>query len=669
MESEMNENSRQQSLALARERIHSLAFDLSLRNLAEALKDSTERAAVRARIKEAEAALAAAGSPRISEAASRVSRALRARKRPAERFEAALTELSDLLREYQKPEFEPAPPAEEAALNTPSLSGLALDPQILADFLLEAREHLANIDAQLLTLEQKPDDAEAMHSVFRSFHTMKGLAGFLELSGIQETAHEVETLLDKVRNNELAMTPAVIDAALAAGDAIGCWLEHLGGRAARPETHGALLEQVRALAEGRGPVEAEPAPASSVSGAVEESPTQASAPVRAARDETSAVRVETAKLEYLVDMVGELAIALSIVRHDPDLVGLNHPRLQRNMAQLTRVTTEVQKTAMAMRMVPIGQLFRKMARLVRDLARKSGKLAELETVGEAVEIDRRIVEELADPLVHMVRNSVDHGLEMPDERERAGKPRAGHVTLKAAHRAGTIEIEVLDDGRGLSREKILSKAAARGLVPEGAELGDREVWQLIFEPGFSTAKRVTDVSGRGVGMDIVRRHVEVLRGRIDIESAPGRGTRFLLKIPLTLAIIDGLVVEVGTERYIVPIFAVREIVRPNSEMLFTAEGRREMVLVRERLLPLLRLCHVLKLQPRSENPSECLILVIESQDRSYCLMVDGLLGKQEVVMKGLGETFRGVHGLAGAAILGDGRVRLILDVATLGLKG
>jgi two-component system chemotaxis sensor kinase CheA len=383
------------------------------------------------------------------------------------------------------------------------------------------------------------------------------------------------------------------------------------------------------------------------------------------REESSVVKVATSKLEYLVDMVGELVIAESLLHHNPDLTAIKTPRVQRDLAHLGRVTAEVQKTAMAMRMVPVGQLFRRMIRLVRDLGRKSGKKAELELLGEDVELDRRLVEELSDPLVHMIRNSMDHGLENPAERIAVGKPETGKIRLAARHQAGEIHIEIADDGRGLNRERILTKALERGLVAPGEQLSDSEINHLIFKPGFSTAEKVTDVSGRGVGMDVVWKHLDHLRGRAEIRSTPGQGTRFLLRLPLTLAIIDGLVVLCGNERYIVPIFSVREMFRPTPESIFTVQGRGEMVLVRERLLPLVRLKRRLDLPCGVEDPCQGLIIVGESEARQFCLLVDALGGKQEVVIKSLGPQFAHIQGLAGGAILGDGRVGLILDLSAL----
>jgi two-component system chemotaxis sensor kinase CheA len=267
--------------------------------------------------------------------------------------------------------------------------------------------------------------------------------------------------------------------------------------------------------------------------------------------------------------------------------------------------------------------------------------------------------------MHMIRNSADHGIEPPTERVAAGKPAGAKIGLKAYHQSGHIVIEVRDDGRGLDRQKILKKARERGLVQEGAALSDKDVFNLIFEPGFSTAEKVTDVSGRGVGMDVVRKQVQKLRGGVDIQSAPGRGTTFFLKLPLTLAIIDGLVVSAANERYIVPIYAVREIFRPKPETRFTVEGRDEMILVRDSLLPVKRLHQCFGTSGGVAYLSDGVLVVADAAGQRFCLFVDQVLGKQEVVIKSLGETFKHLPGVSGGAILGDGRVALILDLDTL----
>jgi len=561
----------------------------------------------------------------------------------------------------------PAAPHEGPKPNDGKTATLALPPnfdvELFTDFLLESREHLSSIETQLLAVEQDPANRDALHTIFRGFHTIKGLAGFLEFASIQHVAHEVETVLDLARNDKLAITPEVIDVVLAATDYLKTELQNSEtairqGSAVSSADSSRLLSRIQTLvvhkpAAERPEIEtAKPAP---------EVQTPAETRTSAA-SESRAVKVDTAKLDFLVDTVGEMVIAQSLLRHD---AALTNPRLQRNLAQLSRITGEVQKTAMSMRMVPIGQLFSRMARLVRDVTRKEGKQAELMVNGEDTELDRTIVEDLGDPLMHMVRNSADHGIESVEERVKAGKFPSGMIGLKAYHQAGFITIEVSDDGRGLDREKILNKARKKGLVAEGDEPSDKEVFNLIFEPGFSTAEQVTDISGRGVGMDVVRKQVQKMRGRIDIQSQKGLGTTFFIKLPLTLAIIDGLVVGVGNQRYIVPIFAVREMFRPTPDAIKTVQGQSEMVLVRGSLLPIVRLHRRFGVEPKATDICQSMLIIAETSGKNFCLVVDEFIGKQEVVIKALGETFKHVSGVAGGAILGDGRVGLILDMDSL----
>ncbi len=563
---------------------------------------------------------------------------------------------------------------------------LCQDRELLGDFILESRDHLAQVEVQMITLEKEPGNTEAIHTVFRAFHTIKGLAGFLDLADMREVAHETETLLGQAREGELTITADAVDAVLAAADFLQAWLNHLderlAGRAAEqiPEKLG-LIEKLRGAARGanRPQVSAAAIQVAEEQGdsgdrrrdesAVWSGPERRSSAERRSGNErrgenaeTRCVKVDTAKLDSLVDMAGELVIAQTMVRHNPAVATLHSPGLLHSLAQVARITGDLQKAAMAMRMVPIGGLFQRMNRLVRDLGRKTGKQVELETFGADTELDRNVVEELADPLMHMVRNAIDHGLETPEERRAAGKPSAGHIRLRAFHQAGHIVIEVADDGRGLDRGRILEKACRTGLISEGQNISDDVVFNLIFHPGFSTANKITDVSGRGVGMDVVKKQLQKLRGQIRIESACGIGTSFLLRLPLTLAMIDGLVVGVGRERYVVPIFSVREMLRPSAETVFTVEGRQEMALIRGGLLPVVRLSQRFHVAPRSDNPADSLLIVAEAAGRSFCLMVDELIGKQEVVIKSLGEMLKDVLGVAGGAILGDGRVGLILDL-------
>jgi two-component system chemotaxis sensor kinase CheA len=593
---------------------------------------------------------------------------------------------ADLSRLRQALETKPEPeaPSELKTQKTEAAAPLSQDPELIGDFVVESREHLESIEGRLLVLEQKPDDMETIHAVFRSFHTIKGLAGFLEFTPIRDVAHEVETLLDLCRNSKLAITPAVVDVVLESADylknAIAIVEASLAGEPVSlvPADRN-LLRRITQLFETPSAQTAQTELATTPALSAEAVPENSHFPVpaedpqsapaaSAARNaahkapDSSSVRVETAKLDYLMDMVGEMVIAQSLIRHNPSLGAVQDPRLAGDLSQLARITGEVQRTAMDMRMIPIGQLFQRTGRMVRDLSRKAGKRVELETVGEDTELDKTIAEELSDPLLHMVRNSIDHGIEPADARAASGKDPVAKVRLAAFHNGGQIVIEISDDGRGLNREKILNKAIRNGLIDASAHLSDSEVFNLIFEPGFSTAEKITDISGRGVGMDVVRKHVQKLRGRIDIHSKPGQGTTFLLKLPLTLAIIEGLVVKVGPEQYIVPIFAVKELFRPARESLSTIHGKDEMALVRGRLLPVVRLYKQFGVTPKAEDPCDGLLLVAESQEKTFCLLVDELVGKQEVVIKSLGERLKNIEGIAGGAILGNGRVGLILDM-------
>jgi two-component system, chemotaxis family, sensor kinase CheA len=638
--------------------------DLALRVVVGQPDEASDAAAWLGELKDIQECAARLSAVPVAEAASAMAATLAAQGSSAALLQEGLANLQRAL-EYGGA---PAPAAQPA----PSL---AQDPELLQDFIMESREHLAAIETQVLALERDVRDSEALHAAFRGFHTIKGLAGFLELWEVQKLAHAVEAVLDRARNGQLIVSPAAIDVILQSADYVRRWLAHIEcGLQQRPSNAPAadlaLLARIEKVAAGEAPVEDAPRVARTEKVAadeahVEDAPAGPAQPAAPARSEAMTIKVNTAKLDYLVDMAGEMVIAESLVRHDSDLAQLKSPLLQRKLAHLTRITAELQRTAMSMRLVPIGPLFRRMARLVRDLARQFGKQVELETEGEEIDLDRTIVEELADPLMHMVRNAVDHGIETPAERAAAGKTPLAKLALRAQHRAGQVVIEIADDGRGLNRSAIEKKAIERGLIHSGDGLSDGEIHNLIFEPGFSTAAQVTNVSGRGVGMDVVRRHIEKLRGRIEIRSAPGRGAVFLLKLPLTLAIIDGLVVAVGQERYIVPLFAVREMIRPKPDTVWTVQQRGEMALVRGTLLPVLRLYRAFGVRPRSEDPLESVLVVAEAEGQRFCVLVDALIGKQEVVIKSLGEMFRNVHGIAGGAILGDGRVGLILDLERL----
>ncbi|MGA1225095.1 MAG: chemotaxis protein CheA, partial [Phycisphaerales bacterium] len=377
------------------------------------------------------------------------------------------------------------------------------------------------------------------------------------------------------------------------------------------------------------------------------------------------VKVSTQRMDSLVNLVGELVIAQLMVVQDPIVSKIHDQRLSRNLAQLGKIVRDLQETSMSLRMVTLKATFQKMARLVRDVAAKAGKRIQLEVEGEDVELDRNVVEEIGDPLVHMIRNACDHGVETSEDRRKVGKSEIGTLRLRAFHSGGSIVIEVEDDGRGLSRERILRKCQEKGLLDPTRNLNDipdSEVFNYIFLPGFSTAEKVTDISGRGVGMDVVRRNIEALRGSVEIRSTPGKGSTFSMRLPLTMAIIDGMVVRVGAQRYIVPTLNIERSFRPTPSQLTMVLGKGEVVRVRDELLPIYRMRRVFNLAEGCDQLAEGLLLVLENGKRRACVFVDEILGQQQVVIKSLGDSQPTIRGVSGGAILGDGRVALIVDV-------
>jgi two-component system chemotaxis sensor kinase CheA len=382
--------------------------------------------------------------------------------------------------------------------------------------------------------------------------------------------------------------------------------------------------------------------------------------------DASSIRVSVDKVDKLINLVGELVIAQSMVSQGvKDFTPDKLTRLQESVIEMERNIRELQERVMAVRMVPISNVFSRVPRLVRDLAGTLGKKAGVQITGGETEIDKSVIEQIGDPLTHLVRNAVDHGIEPPAVRVAAGKPEQGTVKLSAFHQGGSVIIHIEDDGRGLDAEKVRKKAVSQGLIRPDEELTAAALRDLIFRPGFSTADQVTDVSGRGVGMDVVRTNIEALNGSISLDSEPGRGTRFRISLPLTLAIIDGLCVGVGSEVYVVPLVSIVESFRPRPGDIKTVAGRGEVVVVRGKVLPLLRLRRLLAVSGRSDSATVPLIVIIEHQGATVGLLVDGVLGQAQVVIKSLESHYRRVEGIMGATIMGDGKVALILDVQGL----
>lgn len=590
-------------------------------------------------------------------------------------------------------------------------SGIVIaDPDLASDFVSESREHLDNAEAQLLTLENDPTNEEALNAVYRAFHTIKGLAGFLGLEAISTLAHATEDLLDSARKGKISFVEKPVDITLSSIDRLRQMISHVesalasGSLTVKDVNVNDLLSSIEEIlsSEGEASISVESKEETTVPDhesperievrgtsipstevAIEEVSEPQATTICASTvgdvnsyfgyQERSAepriggvketLKIDAERLDRLVDMIGELVIAESMVNQDSDILERISARSSQNLSQLAKITRDLQEIGMSLRMMPVRPVFERMARLCRDLARKAGKKIEFTMRGEDTEVDKSVVEKIADPLTHMIRNAVDHGIESsPEERVKAGKPEVGHIELRAYHKGGDIIIEVEDDGRGLNKEKILAKAKERGLVTEDQILSDQEIYNLIFLPGFSTADSITDVSGRGVGMDVVNKNVQALRGQVEIHTTPGKGTTFVMRMPLTLAIMDGIIVQVGSEQYIIPTLSVVESIRPKKTDISTVMGKAEMIMIRGRLLPMFRISNLFGVSGAIEDPTEALVIVVEDEGKQVGFMVDNLVGHQQIVIKSLGGIFDGLVGISGGTIMADGRVGLILDV-------
>ena len=612
-------------------------------------------------------------------------------------------------------EAEESAAASEAAPAQPEGTVISEDDApLVLDFIAESNEHIESAEAGLLDLEAKPDDSEIMNLIFRGFHTIKGMAGFLNLTEIGSLAHSTENLLDLARKGELVMAGENTDVVFGSIDMLKTMIAELqdameSHRPVCPQAGlPALLEKIVACSENKGgpsasaapepevdaetdadveeecdvesisadpeqvseesscvEAEVQPLPIQDLSEASTNKPTGASARKMEVTAADEKIKVSTNRLDKLVNMAGELVIAQLMVSEEACGRLAEHYELNRKVAHQGKIIRELQELSMSMRMVQIAGVFQKMSRLVRDVSRKAGKTINFITVGEETELDRSIVDKIADPLIHMLRNSVDHGVEAPADRKKIGKNPVGTIELRAFHEAGNIVIEIEDDGKGLDKERILKKAIENGVVEPEAQLTDDQIYKLIFHAGLSTAQTITSVSGRGVGMDVVKKNIESLRGRIDITTTPGKGTIFSIRLPLTLAMIDGQVVKVGESRYIVPIHSIIGTLRPHKEQISTLQNRMEMVMVRGELLPLIRLYKLFGVEPTTTNPIDALLVIVEDDGKKCCMLVDDLLAQQRVVIKSLGEGLGKVDGVSGGAIMGDGKVSLILDIPSL----
>jgi two-component system, chemotaxis family, sensor kinase CheA len=624
---------------------------------------------------------------------------------------------------------QPVVPAEDEETQVDADGGYSSDPgealnlpqdeeslSMLGDFISESEDGLGQADQILLSIEKDDSNEGQINSLFRVFHSLKGVAGFLQLHDVESLAHKTETLLNRVRQGEIKIEGANLDLIF---DATGKMRDLLvsiksslndGSACYRDQGLPPLLERIQAAIDGKIQEAQETATVrrgEKIGDILQQHPFQLDKNIvddalkkqmesgrmlgeeliadgriqpkkvaQALRAQTKAdfgatkltetIKVNLDRIESLMELVGELVITESMIIHDPEIVSIQSTRVSKHLGQMSKITHDLQSMAMSMRMVHVREVFQKMARLVRDLTRKNGKKITFRTSGEGTEMDRSLVERVGDPLVHMIRNAVDHGIDTPEERRASGKPEMGTINLSAYHEGSHIVIELSDDGRGLNRDAILKKAITQGIVKESDNLSDAEIHQLIFKPGFSTAEKVTEVSGRGVGMDVVMRNLQEMRGRIHIDTKLGKGTTFRIILPLTTAIINGMLVLCDNERYIIPTTSILESIRPTSDMLSTLAGEMEIINVRGESLPLLRTGKLFHIENAEVDPTKALVVIIESFERKLALMVDDVESQQSVVIKSLGTLLGGGKYFSGGAILSDGRVGLILNLDEIG---
>ena len=589
----------------------------------------------------------------------------------------------------------PSQPQSLAAIKQRDADTIAL----IGEFLSESEEGLSRADRILMAIEDTKASADSINGLFRVFHTIKGVAGFLELFDIQSLAHTTESLLNGCREGLYPLIGARLDLVFDSTAMMRKILTELAvaveaSREFRTaEDIPTLVARLQAAlepsfdggvrkAEQRDEMESLhedlhlPGPSPPPEEALEES-SQVAADATAAVPTANralgsegggdpklraTIKVDLERVDRLVEMIGELVVVEAMVVGAPEIAHSASARVRNCLSQLEKVTHDLQDVGMRMRMLPVAGVFQKMARMARDVGRRAGKQVRVVLSGEQTEMDRSMVEQISDPLVHMIRNSIDHGIEPPDVRRQIGKPEEGKVRLSASHEGGHVVIEIADDGRGLNREAILKKAIAQGLIQATDTLSEDDINSMIFAPGFSTAEKVTDISGRGVGMDVVRRNIDAMRGRVTIKSVIGQGTTFKITLPLTLAIIDGMLVACGKERYIIPTLSIIESIQPEPAMLVTQGANHEMLNMRGNILPLLRMDRLLGAKDAIQDPSKGLVVIIEGSGRRVGLLVDEVIAQQQVVIKSMGEGVGEVPFVSGAAILSDGRVGLIVNV-------
>ncbi len=540
--------------------------------------------------------------------------------------------------------------------------------EIIKEFVLEARELIEGVEQNLITLEKNPGDREVLNEIFRSIHTIKGASGFLALEEVIEVTHSAEDLLNELRNGRIPLTTDIMDILLEVVDVIKKLIEDIEkGDTQKKHNISSLTERLkRAISHGRPEKPAEE----------DEScrKDQPSPQVETRRDAEHHIRVDIGRVDSVMDLAGELVLVRNRLMNlasrlteqygDTGVAG----EVDSAISQLNVITTDIQLAVMKMRMQPIEKVLGRIPRMVRDISKQRGKEVELVIKGEDTELDKTVIEEIGDPLVHIIRNAIDHGIEPPEERVKLGKPRRGTITITACQEGRDILISVEDDGRGIDTEKIKKKALKLELISakDAEKMRDRDLMELIFSPGLSTAEKTDDISGRGVGMDVVKTNVSRINGSIFVDSSPGRGTRITIRVPLTLAIIHTLTVEVAGELYAIPLTIVMENKRIEDGEIKTINGH-EVINLRDEIIRVVRLDELLG--KRREHRGLKYIVVVGAGEKRLGLLVDRLHGQEEIVMKSMGEYMKGIRGIAGACITGSGKVVLVLDVGRLVWRG
>ncbi len=555
-------------------------------------------------------------------------------------------------------------------LNGPQINGSGCtDPEmqeIFESFLIESDEILEGMGRDVLELEKRPSDVDVLNRIFRVAHTLKGTSGFLGYQQITDFAHALEDILNKLRKKEIAVSTGMIDLFFDAYDVLKELLSRVKKNNHEPMDLARIMASLGTLKRGGDLPDA--GSLSTSNAAVVDEPQQADIAGQQRSSDTT-VRVDVLRLDDLMNLVGELVLARNrlsqsahhLVEEYEAVAGVRD--IHESSQQIDFITTELQMAVMKTRMVPVAKVFNKLPRLVRELSRETGKDIDLQIYGKETELDKSIMEELNDPLIHLIRNAVDHGIESPDDRVKGRKLKQGTIIVNAEHDGNHIVISIEDDGRGMDVEVLKNKAVEKGIISSerAREMNDREAFNLIFTPGFSTAETVTNISGRGVGMDIVRTNVAKLKGLIEIDSAVGRGTVLTLKLPLTLAIIQGLLVKASDEIFAIPLSSVVEVVRVRSSE-FNLLGNRKVMRLRDSVVAVGRMTDVLGLPERKHVPEWSHVVVVGWSDQRFGIIVDEFLGQKEIVIKSLGELLGDIPAIGGSTILGDGKVILILDV-------